>query len=255
MCIIVVKPDNKRLDNWAWDALSLSFDNNEDGAGLMFREGNRLRIVKGLMSWAAFKRKVVELKLNRKAVVFHFRMATHGQRGPENTHPFPISTNVRDLRAVDVLADAGLVHNGVISPLAEDKLSDSQILVRDYLAPTWDGTLGEWGRRLLDMTACKYAVMTPVSIQLIGNFIKDKGWWFSNESYKYTFKPVPNFTWKAAVKSNHLSEEGEEWCDFCGWSPVPTMACEGDRVLCFNCADDFYQASELDAMTTQYKEV
>ena len=85
MCIIIAKdkgisiPDRTILKN--------CFDNNPDGAGIMWNESEFVHIQKGFMLWKDFNEflnslsKRIDLKL--ASVVMHFRITTHGR-----THQF-----------------------------------------------------------------------------------------------------------------------------------------------------------------------
>ena len=99
MCIIVAKnkgidmPDNKTLER--------CFQNNPDGAGIMYAENGAVHIRKGFMTYSDFKNYLNELenRLNLKntALVMHFRITTHGGTNPQTCHPFPISKKIKVL--------------------------------------------------------------------------------------------------------------------------------------------------------------
>ncbi len=44
-------------------------------------------------------------------LVIHFRFATHGDKTPGNTHPFPVTNKIHMLRKVRATVDHALVHN------------------------------------------------------------------------------------------------------------------------------------------------
>ena len=44
----------------------------------------------------------------------HFRIGTAGANSKENTHPYPISDDKRDLHKTYVKTNLGVVHNGII---------------------------------------------------------------------------------------------------------------------------------------------
>ena len=48
MCIIAIKPSHKKL--FSEEIIRTMFENNPDGAGLMYAEKGELNIVKGFMS-------------------------------------------------------------------------------------------------------------------------------------------------------------------------------------------------------------
>lgn len=98
MCIAIYKPKGITLHDFV---IENSWNNNPDGGGFMYVEGNKLNIVKGLMTLAAFKEAFEPHK--KKLAVLHFRIATHGNTDEQNTHPFAVDNNL------------GVVHNGIIS--------------------------------------------------------------------------------------------------------------------------------------------
>lgn len=139
MCIIVAK--NKGIDLPSKNTLQECFKNNSDGAGIMYVKNNKVIIEKGLMTFQDFWHKLKDIKrqfnsdLRDKAIVFHFRIGTHGENDGATTHPFPISSNNEDLRATYMETDIAMVHNGIMSTFNYDKvLSDTQSFIKDYVS-------------------------------------------------------------------------------------------------------------------------
>lgn len=88
----------------------------------MYAEKKKLIIVKGLMTFAAFKEAYEPHK--NKECVLHFRISTHGKVDEANTHPFSIDKNL------------GMVHNGIINKVACDvdkNMSDTWHFVEKFL--------------------------------------------------------------------------------------------------------------------------
>lgn len=131
MCIIIAKdkgisiPDRTILKN--------CFDNNPDGAGVMWNESEFAHIQNGFMLWKDFDEflnslsKRIDLKL--ASVVMHFRITTHGRTSPQNCHPFPISTKARYLKATSFKTAVGVCHNGIIPIKCAHGLSDTQTYI------------------------------------------------------------------------------------------------------------------------------
>lgn len=126
MCVIVYKPEGIPVD---LDVLKKCWDSNSDGAGLMFSENNKLVVAKGFMKWRTMrkylKRRGMD-QMEKRSVAFHFRIATHGSVGVDNTHPFLINENL------------AMMHNGIISSvdvhIGEDEdISDSEMFARRYI--------------------------------------------------------------------------------------------------------------------------
>lgn len=114
MCIAVIKPKNVEMPSQK--TLKNCFDSNPHGAGFMYSDGSRLVIQKGYMNFADFYKALTDADLKKEQLVFlHFRIATHGLRDGGNTHPFPVTTDVNEMRSVKNKFDGyGLIHNGIM---------------------------------------------------------------------------------------------------------------------------------------------
>ena len=175
MCIAVYKKEGMRLTD---DTLQNCWNNNPHGAGFMYAENDKLTIVKGLMTYADF------LEAYRphedKQMVLHFRIRTHGETNPENTHPFSINE------------DLALVHNGIMSNVVCDinpAMSDTWHFVERYMkamSPLWqteqfkDLVESFIGHSKLIMMNNKGEV--EIYKSELGNW--SAGCWFSNTSWK-----------------------------------------------------------------------
>ena len=186
MCIIAVKPAGVAFDDTAQEWLINCAAANKDGAGVMWTDGNVVNWHKGFMGADAEKR---TLEYARKlpadrAAVFHFRIGTHGKVDARTTHPFPVNSGSKALRALKGKARIVVAHNGIISQMARHEMySDTQQLIR-YL-----NDLSLKAAQLCPVLELvdggKFAVMTPNTITLVGKFEKESnGWQFSNTSYK-----------------------------------------------------------------------
>lgn len=99
MCVIVRKPKGIEV---AENVLRSCWQHNPNGAGFMYVENGKIVVVKGLMKLKYFLQVYQEHQPKDKEVVIHFRLATHGQINPEQTHPFIVANRL------------GMVHNGMI---------------------------------------------------------------------------------------------------------------------------------------------
>lgn len=138
MCVIAVKP--KDVDLPQWDTIKSMWNTNKDGAGFMYVKDKAVHISKGFMEYDDLKRNleqlIEEVDIKATPLVLHFRITTHGGTSPENTHPFPLTRNKKHLKALDLITNVGMAHNGIISSVPkEDDLSDTQIYMRDVLYP------------------------------------------------------------------------------------------------------------------------
>lgn len=214
MCIVVYKPSNVKMPSKA--TLKECFRCNSDGAGYMFPEDGKVQIKKGFMSFNALNTSL-QADYNRLGAetpfVIHFRIGTQGGNNQANTHPFPLSKNMSDLKQLSCTTNCGVAHNGVISLTTtrtseyiqeydEEKnrmvtkykpidYSDTMKFITDYLSliiknKNW--YMNEDNLTLIErLIGCsnKLAIMNADGhTTLIGNFIEDNGVFYSNSSYK-----------------------------------------------------------------------
>ena len=204
MCIIAYKPQGKDLD---FNTLATCFENNPDGAGFMYPVGNKIQITKGFMTFDAMEDYLLDNErfLTNKPVVFHFRWATHGKIAPSHCHPFPIQGN---LRATHFETTVGIAHNGIIPGKVRGNESDTMAFIRRI-----KGNLNI----LRDTPGQKFVTMTPTKVTLIGSFVQDNDWYYSNNTYQsYDFEWI------------------EDTCLFC-YSTENLIICE-DTTVCSDCA-------------------
>lgn len=191
MCIIAYKPSNMPM--FELGTLAQMFRRNPNGAGLMFTDNNKVIIKKGFMTFQDLYDYLEENKnlLNKKNVVLHFRITTSGSSSKLNTHPYPLYLKNK----VDMTCDLAVAHNGVLhnySPPFNNKedLNDSQIFIRDILNELPKGFLSNKAIKKLisnEIGNSKLAFIDKKGkVTLIGNFIEDGGYYFSNTSYKTT---------------------------------------------------------------------
>lgn len=221
MCIIVYKPQGITMPKNS--ILENCFDSNPDGAGFMYKDNNSKKIIisKGYMDYYSFFNAITELNnsinITATNIVFHFRYATQGSVSPGNCHPFPITDKVKNLKELSIIANTAMVHNGVI-PFCTDynsknKLSDTQIFIRDYLSKMNNSTLFNPAVLSLieESTGSKFIFMNNSKIELIGHFIEDKGIYYSNDTYKKS-------RWcKTSKNKNIISMYSiTDYCAYCG---------------------------------------
>lgn len=207
MCIIVAK--NKGVKLPSRDTLRECFKNNKDGAGLMYVKNGKVIIDKGFMTFEDLNRKIKSLKrefksdLTNKAIVFHFRIGTHGQNDKATTHPFPISNKFEDLRATHFETDIAMAHNGIISAYNYDKiLSDTQSFIKDYVSIFKELNSNFYkNNRVMNLIKDKANISynklcfldNKENIYWYGDKIIDNGVIYSNSTYKVT-KYTPSYS-------------------------------------------------------------
>lgn len=193
MCIIIAKPEGKILSK---DIYEECFRSNPDGAGFAYVKDNKLVVDKGHF---IFDRLYDKLRDDEKAAMLvHFRIATHGEIGKDNCHPFLMQSKQFPQYSF------ALVHNGVLQFRSTQKESDTACFIADVLQPTFDRDpyyLDYFpGRLMLERTigSCnKMVIMRHDSVEhktkvyiineVAGN--KNEGCWFSNMSWKKWTRP------------------------------------------------------------------
>jgi hypothetical protein len=183
MCIIIVKPAKTPFP--LPDRIAACFDNNPDGAGLMWREpSGKVHIFKGWMKLGQMQRwiRANQDRLKDTDVVLHFRMATHGTVAPGTCHPFPITRDVGILRKIDCVTDRAMAHNGVLTAWGDKSktLSDTMVFVK-YLSGLSDTFIANE----IGQTYGKFVYMCRTDTIMFGQFVEEKdGCYYSNEGYR-----------------------------------------------------------------------
>lgn len=199
MCIIVAKKKEVELPKIEY--LENSFDFNNDGAGFMYVDRGKVVIDKGYMKFKDFKHQYEKLckKFNNfkdKALVMHFRIGTSGTNSRENTHPYAISDNYKELHRTKVVTDLGVVHNGIIhsyTPTGKNKhnTNDTQEFIMKYLYPLYKNYKDFYKNKYImegigEITGSKLTFLdTNEELYFVGDFIEEDGVMYSNGSYEY----------------------------------------------------------------------
>jgi|GEM_PF-3366500 len=205
MCVICIKPSGVKLPEKT--LLQKCWTSNPDGAGYMFAEKGKVRIRKGFMSLAEmeadlreFEKVHQDVDINAIPMIFHFRIGTSGGNTPENTHPFPITTDTKALRQLHVQTKYGIAHNGIIQIPIEDKtISDTMTYIQKVLAPMMainnnfihNSTFQSIIANTINYS--RFAIMdTKGDITMLGSFLKgtkdyDRDYLFSNLTFEYSY--------------------------------------------------------------------
>ena len=191
MCIICVSPRSVRQPSES--TIRAMFARNPHGAGYMVARDGRVRISKGYMSVDGLLAALRQEHFTAKdPVVYHFRISTQAGVSPYMTHPFPLSNRLEDMRALDLTCQCGIAHNGVIpltSDRSEKKYSDTALFIQRYLSRIVRRPADLRDPDILDMIAflgrSKFALLDGSGyIATVGDFIKDRGLLFSNDSFR-----------------------------------------------------------------------
>lgn len=232
MCIIIAKDKKGKLPSM--ETLQTCFNHNSDGAGIMYVDKGRVIIDKGFMTFNDLKKhlEVLYKKFNdfkNKSLVIHCRIGTSGTNTKENTHPYCISDNYKDLHKTKVLCDLGMVHNGIISdytPLDnKHNTNDTQEFIMKYLAPIYNNYKDFYKNEYIlkgleDITNSKLVFLdTNDNLYYVGEFIEDNGVKYSNGTYKpYTYTYISDYDgnyWNSYYdkKAKQYLEEGYTYLD------------------------------------------
>lgn len=225
MCIIVAK--EKKVGLPTIETLKTCFEHNNDGAGFMYVNNGKVVIDKGYMSFDSFKRHYEKLckKFNDfkdKALVMHFRIGTSGTNTGENTHPYCISTDYRDLHKTNVLCSLGVVHNGIITQYnpkdTKNNTNDTQEFIMKYLAPLYANYKDFYKNEYImsgieDIIMSKLTFLdTEENLYYVGDFEEENGVKYSNSSYKeYTHKTYSKYY------SPVWDEDEQDYLKSCGY--------------------------------------
>lgn len=216
MCVIAVKKQGVKVPED--EVLETCFKNNKDGAGFMYLgEDGEVFIRKGFMTWDEFKEVHDKHKFtDNDTVVYHFRIATTGSVSPENTHPFPISKDMKDLKTTEIETSVGITHNGIVAKYGDKKadISDTQDFVQKILSSNnfkkriKSRKLKKVYGRISSITSSKFCILDDQGLILVGDgwiTDKDSEMIFSNTSYK-RYYPVKKY-------STYDNYYDDEWWD------------------------------------------
>ena len=135
MCIICIK--NKGLDLPSKKIIQTMCNNNHHGNGFCYAENGQVIIQKGYMDFESYYEALKQIpNIKDKNVVLHCRITTHGSTSGGNCHPFPLSNSIKELKAHEIKANVGIIHNGIIRSVQADRendLSDTMTYIKDKL--------------------------------------------------------------------------------------------------------------------------
>lgn len=166
------------------------FTKNPDGAGYAWwNEKKNVWVVrKGLMSfksfWKAFNKDNNRLNFKDKQLLVHFRVGTSGNRkGPDCTHPFPITKELDLMRELQFETENLVAHNGVIGP-GWGTASDTMMGVKDYIDLLWplreDARVLALWKEHLKFDKCRWFIAEGKDVELFGT-------WINSTTYESTF--------------------------------------------------------------------
>lgn len=219
MCIIAFKPEGTRLPKEK--ILNNCYYNNSDGVGMAIQRNGKT-IINKFMLLDPFLQYHRDNARKEDNILYHFRIATHGKVNLENTHPFIITKDYKEMNQSQSITTKNiLAHNGIITLLADNhKTSDSKILARILADKDINDNLfkSEGIRQLIEtiLETDKLIVMNSEGEYfLIGKWEEAKGIHYSNLTYMY--KKVyydyyfPSYASEYSRDISRPATEGEEW--------------------------------------------
>lgn len=221
MCIAIVKPMGTELPTK--ELLKRCWDNNPDGAGLMYNDGNNVIIHKGFTKFKGFYKYLKALDktedLKDKDLVLHFRIATSGGVNRECTHPFPITKDISDMKKLDNVCEYGFAHNGIIDGYGSKDFSDTMEYVSTIISNIHDLDNSESLINALAYEhASRFVVLTKDNFELGGSWVLDNDCYFSNSTYKWSYysKATPSYKWSSYDDlEEYYSEKNTTRCEVC----------------------------------------
>lgn len=215
MCIIMYKPEGVRLPSDWERTINIMFDNNPDGAGIMYDTDQGIVFHKGLMDVSSVKRAIIRIKHKRSSrIAIHCRISTSGTTDQQMTHPFKLSNDKGDLRCLNGVCDGALMHNGVISGLEGKKLSDTANLTRAIADIGVDNIYKN--QHLFDLVSeavypCRVLIFTKEITFTWGNWEEKDGIKYSNDGYKRS-KALAAVTHGSGVQRyDCMGYQGRDW--------------------------------------------
>ena len=200
MCVICVKEKGVKMPTM--ENIKAMWEHNPDGAGYMLARNGYVYIRKGFMKLSDFLSALETEKITTDdVIIMHFRISTQGGVNKAMTHPFALSTRLEDMKELNVMADVGVVHNGIIrmtTDFRQKEYSDTALFVANYLSKlirTADDFYDEEIKEMIfNLIGSKMVLLNGNGdIQMIGEFAKRNGLWYSNLLHEY--KPSYHSIW------------------------------------------------------------
>jgi predicted glutamine amidotransferase len=224
MCIIAVQPKGKKISR---KTLQNCWNNNEDGAGLMYSVNGEIIVKKELHSFDKFMQYKQEADKHNVNIVIHFRISTSGGVNLLNCHPFKVNNNLH------------FCHNGMLDIIVpkNSTINDTQIynnMILRNLPKNWQRnnailklvqqSIGSRNKFvLLDELGMYYIINEDA-----GNWENDC--WFSNTSYQYSYSNVITSNYYTKVKT---TKAYSYWDELEAWekeTPKLENECSGCRM-------------------------
>lgn len=244
MCIIVAKKEGYKIPEK--NILETCFNNNSDGAGLMYVKNNKVIIDKGYMNFASFYDRIEKLENEidtvNTPIVFHFRIGTSGNMDGTCTHPFELTDNVEKITKLKNKCDIAVAHNGIINsytPNGASKLNDTQLFIMNFLYPLYELNNEFYKNEKMQdiiekVTNSRFAILNKNSeLVTIGDWIDDDGILYSNSTYKNYYNSYKYNNYTSYSLWNDLTKLPYE-------EAIDELIPLGNDEYCLGLQDEFY---------------
>jgi len=216
MCLLLTQTPDVDLPD---DLLRGVYTRNSDGVGVMWAEDDKLHYVKAIFSKAEDAIAFYREHTKGRTCAAHFRLTTHGETRPDNTHPYPVFGFDEEHEHPMLLMHNGVLHTGN----AKDKArSDTYWYIEDYLRPLIQANpelvFSPVFQKVIEShigTGNRFVIMDHKG--QIATFNKHTGTeyagaWFSNQyawdAHKYLPKPDYPSYHKSSWTTNHMGKQG-----------------------------------------------
>lgn len=193
MCVILACPEGIFPSK---DSLERIESVNKDGGGIAFKDGKRIKFLKGITGSEMFP---LFKNIQSGPTLIHFRKATQGGSDLELCHPFPVTEKCEYVK--EGFAPAVLAHNGT---WREGEWKNIMIQAMDMKKPIPDGKWSDsraiawltalFGIEFLNLLDMKVAYLSPNYKNVL---IFGKGFIEGDDKIKYS-----NMDWKNKTSSS-----------------------------------------------------
>lgn len=192
MCVICISKAGVKQPTK--ETLKDMFSANPDGAGYMVARNGKVEIHKGFMTFPEFWDNVSNEHFTKAdPVVYHCRISTQAGVNPQMCHPFAFTSDIVKTKALDVICQLGIAHNGIIqmtSDRSDKEYSDTAHFVAEYLPHIIHNKNDLKDKHVLtiiDELICSKMVFLDGSgyVATVGKWTTDEsGLMFSNTSFR-----------------------------------------------------------------------
>lgn len=179
MCILITKQRGAEFPPLEYIINSVT--NNPDGFSMAYNVRGTLVTFKTMSAArfvARYKALAAVLDPEQTGMIIHARIMTHGAKGLRNCHCWKSFAGTDN--------ELAFAHNGILSVLDRDGMTDSETFLRDWFEPAF--MAGGWRRATAVITrkigSSKFAFIDcEGNIRSFGRFVDEDGCGYSNTSY------------------------------------------------------------------------